>query len=434
MRVRHLAATVVAALAVPATAAHAAWRPPQPVSPASADVAMLGVAAPGDRPAVLLDRRVRGGRHLLQLRRTARAGAALGAPVTVARARSAFEGAGLAAGTGGDLVAAWLEIVNGSRRPVVATGPRLADRQVLAPGPRSTQILHFAADRRGDAMVTFWRYRATGYEVFAAYRPAGGRFGPAQSLATGTPGWPVAAIADDGSAAVAWAGAGGMLVAERPAGATAFGPPAAVPGSGDADLQPGLAVGAGGALVTWTAPGATRTDRRVLVAQRAPGATTWSAPEQVSRPGAGLPRSGTPSALLDGGQAAVAWIEGDARATSRDHVNVAVRSADGSWPPARVARARGTRAVDVALLGPAPGRLPQVLVTTAAADFRRGLSTTTLREGGSLGPVRPVALGRGAELGRAPLAAQGSRRTWLGLDLWHRSLRRHQALLVSSDA
>jgi hypothetical protein len=109
-----------------------------------------------DRPAVLLsDYRLR--RARLTLRRTDKLGRP-GRSVTVARSINSIGGEGLFAGRGGDLVAGWLEIVNGSRRPVVATGPRLADRQMLAPGPRSTQFMDIVANRRGDAVVAFWRY------------------------------------------------------------------------------------------------------------------------------------------------------------------------------------------------------------------------------------------------------------------------------------
>ena len=78
-----------------------------------------------------------------------------------------------------------MEIINGSRRPVVATGPALADRQVLAPGPRSTQYMALAADARGDAVAAFWRYAGTRYAVCASYRRAGGRFSAARMLLAG---------------------------------------------------------------------------------------------------------------------------------------------------------------------------------------------------------------------------------------------------------
>jgi hypothetical protein len=147
-----------------------------------------------------------------------------------------------------------------------------------------------------------------------------------------------------------------------------------------------------------------------------------------------VPRGTAPAALLAGGRATVAWIEGDPETSARDHVQVATQDADGSWPPASVARARGTRAVDVDLLGPAPGRLAQVLVTTATSGFRRGLTTATLRADGSLAAPHAIPLGPGAELGRAPFAAQGVDHTWLGLDRWSLTAQRNQALLVSSDA
>jgi hypothetical protein len=131
----------------------------------------------------------------------------------------------------------------------------------------------------------------------------------------------------------------------------------------------------------------------------------------------------------------VAWIEGDATTSAHDRVQVARRGSDGTWAvTGSVAPARGAHAVDVDVLGPAPDRLPQILVTTATSQWRRGLTTATLRDDATTGPPRPIPLGAGAELGRAPFAAQGLRRAWLGLDRWNRGPQRNQALLVSSDA
>src|SRR5437867_808605 len=124
-RLRRLALVVLLVALAVAPAARASWGPAIPLAPAAQSTRTLGLAVDGaGRPAVLLARRGARGEVLL-LRRGDRDGR-MGPPIELARSRHAFEGVGLFAGRGSDLVAGWLEIVNGARRAVVATGPRLA--------------------------------------------------------------------------------------------------------------------------------------------------------------------------------------------------------------------------------------------------------------------------------------------------------------------
>src|SRR3954453_16055538 len=152
-----------AALAAPAGAQAAGWGSGAPVGPPGRYTSSQGLAIQtGDRPAVLTQTydRHAARRSALLLHRAGR-------PTrTVATSRTSFEGAGLAAGPHGELIAAWLEIVGGSRPPVVATGPTLGERQVRAPRPRPTQYLSVAAGARGDAVVAFWRYEGTQFAVW----------------------------------------------------------------------------------------------------------------------------------------------------------------------------------------------------------------------------------------------------------------------------
>lgn len=421
-------ALAAATLLAPA-AAHAGWGAPVAASPPTQDTSLAGLGADRqDRPALLLDRRVARGRDQLLLRRTA-TGGGLGAATTVATSRNGFEGAGVFAAPGADLAAGWLEIVRGSRRPVVATGRALADRQVLAPGPRSTQIMAMAADRHGDATVAFWRYQGGGYQVFAASRAAGSRFGTPQLVADGTPNFPVVAMGEDGSAAVGWTESGGVHVAERAAGAAAFAPAVTLPGSAQADFGLGLATGEGRTVATWAQGGS---EGHVVAAVRTAGQPAWSNPAVLSAPGIRIPRSATPTVTLDGARTLVAWTQGVPHTVAHDVAAIAVRE-DGTWSaPLTRGLPAPAHVSQVALAAPAPGRLPLLVLTTLRGGAR-GLQTATPRADGTLGPSRTIPLGgAGYELGAAPVVAQGVHRTWLAVDRWDRRAQRNQVLLFGS--
>jgi hypothetical protein len=427
--VRALTIVLLLALVVPSVAA-ADWGPARPLSPADRETYVAGLAVDGrDRPAVLLETR-RAGAWSLGLR-TSDGRGGLRAPVEIASTRNSVEGAGLFGGRGSDLVAGWLEIVNGSRRPVVATGPRLADRQVLAPGPRSTQYMRMAADRRGDAVVAFWRYAGNVYSIYTAYRPAGGRFGAPQLVATGLVSNPAVAIDQNGAAAVAWTDRAGAHVAERRAGATGFDQAVAVP-SGRPSSEPGVAIEGGRVIVSW-AVGATSQPQAVLASERPSATAAFEVPVALSAPNLRIPHWITPSVSLVGGQALVAWVQGEAHTTTHDRAALAIRAGDDAWQPPIV---RGVRAPAhvyyVGLLGPTAGR-PAILAMTTSRAYHLRLVTATLRDDATLGPSRPLATG--GDAGFAPWLAQGRHRAWLATERTVGSGRRvhRQALLFGSS-
>jgi hypothetical protein len=399
-------------LLVSAAVARADWGAPQTLSSAGAETIVAGLAAAADRPALLLETRVRDG-WSLRLRTTGASGR-LGAPIEVAATKSSVEGAGLFAGSGSDLVAGWLEIVKGSRRPVVATGPRLADRQVLAPGPRSTQVMRMAANRRGDAVVTFWRYAGTVVQsIHAAYRLAGGRFGAAQLLATGRVSNPAVAIDQAGSAAVAWTDdRAGVQVAERRAGASAFGPAVAVSDPRVPTTEPGVAIEGGRVVAAWIVGGVGQ-PRTVLASERPTVTAPFEAPAAVSAP-TKVPHALHPQVSLVDGQALVAWVQGLPHTVTQDRAALALRSGDGAWRPPVVRSVRAPAHVAlVSLLARAPGRPPIVAMTFSRA-FRYRLLTASLRADGTLGPSRPLATGGPA--GYTPWLAQGAHHAWLATE------------------
>jgi hypothetical protein len=427
--VRILPVVLIVLLVTPAVA-RADWGPVRPLSPADGDTSVAGLAVDrGDRPSVLLEARTRSG-WSLRLRRAGRDGR-LGAPVQVAATRNAIEGAGLFAGPGSDLVAGWLEIVNGSRRPVVATGPRLADRQVLAPGPRSTQFMRMAANRRGDAVVAFWRYEGQLYSVYGSYRPAGGRFEPPQLLATGQVSNPAVAIDQGGAAAVTWVDRAGAHVAERRTGASAFDPAAVVPEMRRAASEPAVAIEDGRVVVSWIV-GAFEGPRTVLVAERPSASAPFTAPAALSAPGVRIPHWISPSVSLVGGQALVAWVQGVPHTTVHDRAALAIGDGDGAWSKPILRGAAAPRHVYyLSLLGRAPGRPPILAMTTSRA-YRFRVQTATLRGDATLAPTRSVPTG---DVGFHPWLAQGPRHAWLAVERTLGSGRgeHRQALLFRSS-
>lgn len=424
-----LLAALVAAL-VPVPAARAGWGPPVPLAPAAQSTRTLGLAVDGaGRPAVLLARRLAHGEVLL-LRRGGRDGR-LGPPLEIARSRNGFEGAGLFAGRGSDLVAGWLEIVNRARRAVVATGPRLATRQVLSHGRHSTQFMSLAVNPRGEAVAAWWTYTTAGViDITVALRPPGGRFGAPQIVAEGGLGNPQAAIDADGDAVVAWSARNAIEMAERPAGAARFAAPAKVATADRGVSGPAVAVRDGAVLLAWVVG---RPAGSSVVAMERPAAgAPFGAPQTLTSPGVRIPHWVDPAVALDGRHAIVAWVQGVPHTTAHDRAAV-VSAPLGQKFGAPVER--GVRAPAhvyyVQLLAPAPHR-PPILVMTTSHAYRFAAATATVRAGGSLAPTRQVPLG--GDGGFRPWLAQGSDRAWLATE---RSIGRSrglhtQAVLVAS--
>jgi hypothetical protein len=428
-----LAAAALGASLLPAAGAYAAWAPtPYTALSSSGITNLIGFSAARDRPTVLVDRAVHG-EHRLQIR-IGDAHGHFGSLRTVATSRNSFEGGGLATTDhADDRVAAWLEIVNGSRRPVVATGAGLQHRQVLAPGPRSTQVMAFAANRDGDAVVAYWRYRGNGAQVYASYRAAGGSFGVPQLIGSGQPDFPVVTMDGDGNAAVAYLDQPArdkyvVAVAQRPANAQAFAPAAAVPGSeGAAFAAPALAAANGRLDVAWVAHGRLA----VRAAQRPAGATAFG-PTATLAPSAGATRIGARGgvALTESGpDTLLAWTQGATRTSTRDIAALAVgRGGTWTWPVVRAGH-RGYHVGGVGFLAPTDQRPPLLLLTNTHSGDPL-VQTATIGDGNTLAPSRDV---HGLRIyGDGPFA-QGTRFTWLAGTRNDLDTRRSQILVLRSS-
>ncbi|HWI70479.1 MAG TPA: hypothetical protein VNT55_00890, partial [Baekduia sp.] len=149
---RLAALILLIAVALPAAAAQADWSAPRTVA---AHARVLALAAPGDRPAVLVDQTA-GATHRVRLLTTDARGRTRVAR-TYASPAQPF-GGHLWATSRGDLVAAWSDHPRGGgRRVVVATGASLQRRQVLATDVEDVRGLDLAVNARGDALAVFVR-------------------------------------------------------------------------------------------------------------------------------------------------------------------------------------------------------------------------------------------------------------------------------------
>jgi len=129
----------------------------------------------------------------------------------------------IAAGREGTVVAAWLERLDGgivvrvARRP--PGGSFSAPQTLSSPAPTWTDPPAVAVDAQGGATVA-WIFDGV---VRAAYHPAGGTWGPVQTLSTGSASAVSLAAGADGGAIAVWQGADAIEAAIRPNGAALFG-------------------------------------------------------------------------------------------------------------------------------------------------------------------------------------------------------------------
>jgi hypothetical protein len=392
-------------------AARADWGHAIPLSPAGQPRELLALAADGDRPVVLLQRRT-GPRATTITLRVGDASGRMGVERTIARPAHEIEAATLAAGAGGDLVAGWVEKVDGVDRAVVASGPRLAAHQLLTlpSGPREVERVVLRVNRRGDAVLALWRWRARAYEAWATYRPAGGRFGAPQLLASGLDERGAAAIDERGAATVGWARAGHVEVATRAAGAPAFGPPIATPALPRTYTDFALASAGGRTVLTWQAGNGKA--QAIQVSEQPDPTAPFGAPTTLTTPGRRVPSTSAPRVLITGNRTLVTWIQLRARIGS-EHAALAVRTGAAPWSPARtVGVAAPSHVIESDLVAGPAGR-PPLLTLMTSRRLRNSGGTATIRPDGTLSPLRLPA--GAADIGSFPLIAQGTHHTWMGV-------------------
>jgi hypothetical protein len=169
-----------------------------------------------------------------------------------------------------------------------------AHRTVSGPTGLQSRLLRLVVSDRGDALVLFDREQS----LWAAFRPAGGEFGPPEHVADVSFQSIEAAIDVDGDAVVLWAprsgGGGRVQAAARPAGGT-FGPAQELAPDGI-----GAVVGMdanGNAVAAWWKDG-------IQVSER-PSGGSWAQARRIDTP---RPASSVPSlAVGPRGDAVVVW-------------------------------------------------------------------------------------------------------------------------------
>lgn len=233
-----------------------------------------------------------------------------------------------------------------SGRPLVLRGRGLPERASVAAGA-------------GGDMLAAWQRRLGGGRtlVEARFRPAGRGWGPVASLGTSTVAARlVTAVAQNGRAYVAWASqnisestgvSSSTRVAVRPAGARAFRPAQALEqvrasGSFVPFAGPTLALAGTGAYVAWTGRDGNWRVRFAATDARA----RFGSPQTLSPAGVDS-ALGDLSALRDG-TAAVTWSSLDSELLVRD-VMASVRRPSGPFGPPELVSDDALRRPSIAL-------------------------------------------------------------------------------------
>ncbi|HEY7374846.1 MAG TPA: PKD domain-containing protein [Polyangia bacterium] len=194
---------------------------------------------------------------------TAHAAPAWLAPVNLVSGTSLDFGTVVAMDFAGEAVAAWAQGSSGTqvRAAIREPGGAFAPSQVLSGdlgGDAGAEQV--AMDARGDALVVFAQNDGTANVIRAAFRPAGGVFGHAQtisdSVADTAAGQPQIAMSPSGVAEVAWSlheasGTNIIEVSRRAAGGTFTPQHALTPAvTGEIAVNPTIAIDAAGDVVT----------------------------------------------------------------------------------------------------------------------------------------------------------------------------------------
>jgi hypothetical protein len=411
-RLRPVLAAALLGLVLLPGAARADWGSAIPLAPAGQPRELLALAAAdGDRPVVLLQH-FTGPRATAITLRTGSASGRMGPERTVAAPAHLIQTAALATGAGDDLVAGWIEKIDGVDQAVVVSGPRLADRQLLTlpSGPRTIESMILRTDRRGDAVVAFWRLHVAGYEVWTSYRPAGGRFGTPQLLTSGAEQQMAAAIDEHGAATVGWLQGKQVEVAQRPAGSIAFGTPMPTPARPRTYSELTLAAAGGRTVLAWAA--GNHLAQSVAVSEQPRPGQPFAAARILTAPGQRVPSWSEPRVAISGARTLVAWIQMRDR-IGTEHAALAMKDGDGAWTKPRAVAVPAPSHVIACDVLPGPSGRPPLLAVMTSRAMRSSGGTATVRPDGSLSPLRLPAGAVG--IGSFPLVAQGAHHAWMGV-------------------
>jgi hypothetical protein len=253
----------------------------------------------------------------------------------------------------GNSTAVWKqgEVIQGSFRPFAGGWG--------APVPLSGEesfVPQAAMDARGDATAVWMHFDGSHYVVESAYRPEQGEWeSPTLVSQPGEEGGnPHVAIDAKGDALVAWRGEdeGDEFVraAYRPAGGS-WGPPLDVSVAGEHAQQLRVAVDSdGNAIVAWAGDTGKEGGYDIVRAAYKPVGGEWETPTALSAEGG----NGFPSDVVfdTGGNAALIWQRWDG---TTNLVQAAYRPVGEEWEPAVDLSEEGKQGMDAVVVLDAPG-------------------------------------------------------------------------------
>jgi hypothetical protein len=307
---------VLAALGV-AAPAQAAWHVH---TLTSSESFLRGVDARPDRVPVILDERVKGATHSLELRVGSKA------PQTLDSGRHSYLDLHVDHDDRGALVVGWSRVPDSGGARQLFVWSAAAGTTQLTTGAQSTSLESLDVAGDGGAVLTGWN--RTGLMV-ARRAPGAQAFGAAITLAPDVDLQSSAAAGPGGRAVVAWSTGGALQVAAAE-GTGAFGPTEALAlppaPDGRSPFVDGLDTAAtpSGRVViaASTIPdhdGARSAGRRVDVFDWAPGALTPGPPTTISQ----ALFAGVPAVLARGETVFIAWTETTASSVSPHTMRIA---------------------------------------------------------------------------------------------------------------
>jgi hypothetical protein len=310
---------------------------PQALSEAGEDASRPDVAidAHGDAIAVWL--RSDGSHERVQAAYRA-AGGSFGTPQTLSVAGAEAEQPRVAMNGAGEAVAVWSVSAGGQAEIQAATaapGGSFGAPVDLSGLPSTVSVPQVALDSHGDAIAVWDGWDGANIRIEAAVRPAGGSFGAPQYLSPAGSNADVPQVAFDsaGDALAVWrfdgSPASTVQAAYRPAGG-AFGSAqtASVPGPAPAQAPQVAFDGSGASVVAWQQSNAS--GLQVYASVRTPGSSgTFSAPNMLDP---GVAEASEPRVAGDGlSGTIVSWRTFNGITSSTE---AAVRLASGTFSPA----------------------------------------------------------------------------------------------------
>jgi hypothetical protein len=189
----------------------------------------------------------------------------------------------------GNATAIW-EFSDGTNHRIQAAfrplGGTFGPPQSLSAAGQDAARPQIAFDGQGTAIAIWERSDGTNDRLQAAFRPAGGSFGPAQTISAGDAAFKRLAVNTQGNALVVWDGFDGtnprVQAAFRPTGGS-FGPPQNISAALQGPVAPEVAIDQqGNALAIWTRSDGT--NHRIQAAFRPVGGS-FSPAQTISDPG-----------------------------------------------------------------------------------------------------------------------------------------------------